>query len=126
MKRYATKIADGTLYVETEGDWLELGTLEDIYALVGGREYDIEYEKTHAEYVDWVDADSEGVMTIDVRETLEGMTYPAGFVEKLQARSMDVPEGEEYPERTAYFADVMATVWAEKGNLGEEENPFLG
>jgi DNA-dependent RNA polymerase auxiliary subunit epsilon len=116
MKRYATAIEDGTLYVETDDGRTEVGTMDQIEELVGGETFDIEYERRHAALVDWVETDESGVLTIDVREELADMSYPAAFVEKLQDRDGD--------DRTEFFADSMATVWESKGNLDDDDNPF--
>lgn len=126
MERYETKIQDDVLYVETpEKDWLEVGSMADIYELAGGTEFDIEYDERHAAYFDWLDVGSDGVMTIDVREALSDMSYPGAFVERLAARSLAASERDGPPERTAYFVDVMTDVWTEKGNIDDEDNPFL-
>lgn len=125
MERFETVLENGTLYVEATWGLLEVGTLEELYELVGGETYTIEYEDDYSRAVDWLDLDDDGVMTIGVRETLETMTFPATFVETLATRSMSIAEDGEYPERTVYFAEIMTTVWDEKGNLGDEsDNPF--
>lgn len=125
MRRHATAIRDGTLYVETEEGDLEVGALAAIYELVGGETFDVEYDTTHAAYFDWVETDADGVMTIDVRDALAGMDYPTAFVEKLAERPIEDPGDGGPPERTAFFADAMTTVWAQKGNLDDDENPFV-
>lgn len=126
MRRYETKIDDGILYVESpEGGWLSIGAMSDIYELVGGQEYEIEYDERHAAYFDWLSTDRDGIMTIDVREALAGMSYPGTFVEQLAARDEEAPTPGSPPERTTYFADVMTDVWAQKGNIDDDENPFL-
>ncbi|MFB6136936.1 MAG: hypothetical protein ABEJ42_01160 [Halobacteriaceae archaeon] len=123
MRRHDTKIEDGTLYVEeSEGEYLEVGALEDVFQLVGGETFDIEYDTRHAAYFDWISTDADGVMTIDVREALGEMSYPTAFVEKLAA--LDLEDRDGPPERTAFFADAMSTAWEQKGNIDDEDNPF--
>lgn len=123
--RHATKIEDETLYVENgDGDWLLIGTLGAIYDLAGGQQFDIQYDEYHAAYFDWVDADAEGVMTIDVRDALSDMTYPTTFVEKLEERGGEADDS-GHPERAVYFVDVMTDVWEQRGEFDDDENPFL-
>lgn len=123
MERYGTTIRDGTVYVESSENSVEVGTLADIFDIVGGEEYVIEYDDTEVAYYDWLDTDSDGEMRFDVRETVEDMTYPAQFVEELAERPMAVRDG--YPERTAYFAELLVEIWDSKGNLEDrDENPF--
>jgi hypothetical protein len=125
MRRHETIIEDGTLYIETEGDdRLEVGTLETIFELVGGRTFEVKYDTRHAAYFDWIETDADGVMTIDVREALDRMSYPPPFLEELAARDMVAIDGGP-PERTAYFADIMTDIWEQKGNLEDDDNPFL-
>jgi len=124
MERHETRIEDGRLYVETgEGD-LDLGSMEDVLSITGGECYTIKYEEDYARVTDWLDLDEAGEMTIDVRETLATMSYPGTFVAKLSDRSMD-PGEEGVPERTRYFTETMIRIWEEKGNLDDDENPFV-
>jgi len=123
MERYATTIEDGTVFVETVEEDVEIGNLADIFDIVGGEEYTIEYDETEAAYYDWLDTGPGGTLSFDVRETIEEMTYPPEFVEELRERSLEVRDG--YPERTAYFAELLVDIWDSKGNLDDrEENPF--
>ena len=125
MRRHETRIEDGTLYVEDDGDWLEIGAMADITELTGGDQYAIEYDPETAGYFDWLDTDDDGVMTVDVRETLAGMTYPSTFVETLRERSLSPAADGEFPDRTTYFVDVMTDVWDSKGDLDDrEDDPF--
>lgn len=123
MERYATRIEDGTVYVEEKEGWIEVGAIADIFDIVGGEEYAIEYDETEAAYYDWLQTDDEGALSFDVRETIEDMTYPAEFVQELGEKPLD--SHGEYPERTTYFAELLVDIWDSKGNLdGREDNPF--
>ena len=125
MKRYETKIDEGVVYVETPSDWLAIGSLADIYELAGGETYAISYDDEQIAFAEWLETDEEGTMTIDIRETIDAMTYPEPFVTKLADRSEMPVENDEFPERTAYFVDVMTDIWDSKGNLdSREDNPF--
>ncbi|WP_256464815.1 hypothetical protein [Halosolutus gelatinilyticus] len=39
MKRYETDVRDVVLYVESDDGWIEIGTMDDIFELVGGETY---------------------------------------------------------------------------------------
>lgn len=124
MERHPTRIEDGRLYVETEGEDLDVGAMEDVLSITDGESYTITYEEDYARVTDWLDLDEGGEMTIEVRETIASMSYPGGFVGQLEERSMD-SGAEEIPERTRFFTETMIRIWEEKGNLDDEENPFL-
>jgi hypothetical protein len=91
--------------------------MEDIYDLVGGRTYDIEYDDAQR-LMAWVDA-PDGTMTIDVAEVIADMDYDAEFVGRLADASLDRLTDDGYPERTARFADRMTAIWDAKGALEE-------
>lgn len=123
MQRYETKIEDDVLYVESDDGWLEVGAIGDILDLVGGEEYRIQYDRQQAAYAEWLDTDEDNVLTIDVRETLADMSYPAQFVTALGER--DARRNGGPSERTRYFADIMTDIWESKGDLDDrEDNPF--
>lgn len=115
MQRYATRIDDGTLHIESDDGWLEVGAMSDVYDLVGGRTYDIEYDDAQR-LMAWVDA-PDGTMTIDVREVIEEMDYAADFVARLTAAPLDETTDEGYPERTARYAERMTAIWDARGAL---------
>lgn len=118
MKRRETKIDGGSVFIATDDEWLEIGTLDDLYELFGGTTYTVEYDES-GRAVDWVDLDEDDTMTIDVRETLEGMDHLPKFVRTLEAYDLAADDG--YPERTAYFAEFMMAVWDGKGTLDVDE-----
>lgn len=118
MKRHDTRIEGDEIFVETDDGWLEVGSLDDLYDRFGGETYTIEYED-FGRAVDWLSLDEDGTMTFDVRETLAEMDYPSDFVADLRARDLSADEG--VPERTAYFADFMRTVWDSKGAVDADE-----
>ncbi|WP_224337965.1 hypothetical protein [Haloprofundus halobius] len=119
MERYQTEIRNGTLYVETDDDWLEVGELSDVYGLVGGKTYSIQYgERQRA--VSWVDTDEDGTLTFDVHETLAEMSYDSEFVSTIADVTLDEADDEGYPLRTSVFADLMMRIWDSKGNLESE------
>lgn len=124
MQRYETRIEGGRIYVETETEDIDVGSLEHVYSVTGGEEYTITYDNDFAGTADWLELDEDGEMTIDVRETLASMDFPAAFVDRLSAQSIDADDG-EIPDRTAFFAESMMAAWNQKGNLDDENNPFI-
>ena len=116
MRRFESKIEDGTLYVEGRDGWIEVGTVDNIVELVGGETYTIEYDD-YAQAVDWVDTDEEGRLTFDVVETVEGFSFQEDFVTQLADVDLDRKDEDGYPMRTSFYADMMTSIWDSKGNL---------
>jgi len=85
MARYETVVEDGTVYVATATDRLEVGDLETIVALVGGRAWTIEYSDREKEAHPELNTADEG-LTVDVVDTINAMTFGEGFVETLAAQ----------------------------------------
>jgi len=124
MSAHETRVEDARLYVaDGDGGWLEVGTFDDIYDVLGGETVDVEYDEREAAFGSaWLDVDEDNVLSIDVRDTLEDMTFPPTFVRKLAARDI---EALGVPERTEFFAESMERVWRSRGSLPDDENPFL-
>ncbi|GAA0237728.1 hypothetical protein ACFFQF_27965 [Haladaptatus pallidirubidus] len=116
MQRYQTNVRNDTLYIETDGDRLEIGSLDDICELVGGETYSIEYGQRQRA-MDWVDTDDDGEFTFDVREVLRDMSYDEEFVTNVRPVAIDETDENGYPLRTSVFADLMMRIWDSKGNL---------
>jgi len=125
MERYATKIEDGTVYIEGVEGWMEVGPLATIFDIVGGETYTIQYDREQSIAYDWLQTDDDHTLSFDVEGTIEDMTYPEQFVEELQTKSMETDAGAGVPERTEYFAELMVDIWDGKGSLDHrEDNPF--
>ncbi|NLV10221.1 hypothetical protein ACAH01_11120 [Halomicrobium sp. HM KBTZ05] len=120
MERYDTRIDDDTLFVEVGDDDLEIGRLDDIYDLVGGETYTIEYSEK-AQAAAWLTTDDDGTFTFDVRETLADMDYNETIVEKLASKPVDATNTDGYPVRTATFAQLMMEIWDSKGTVDLSE-----
>jgi len=126
MNRSETRIEDGMVAVETETGWLEIGSLESLYEAFGGETVEIQYGDQQVAFANWLDTNEDGVMTLDVRETLADMSFPEPFVERLAERDGPEESSGRLAPRTAFFADVMADVWEQKGDMGEgDANPFM-
>ena len=120
MKRYETSIRDDVLYLEGEDGWFEIGPIHDICSLVGGETYTIEYDERQRT-VGWLDTDSDGTISFDVRETIAEMDYNDEFVATLEAIESNETDDEGYPLRASVFADLMTEIWNSKGSLGHED-----
>jgi DNA-dependent RNA polymerase auxiliary subunit epsilon len=116
MERHETRIADGTLYIEADDEWLTVGEMDDIYELMGGETYTIEYDERQRTQ-SWLDTDEDGRLTFDVRKTLAGMSYDDEFVSTIAGASLDESNEAGYSHRTSLFADLMKRIWDSKGNL---------
>jgi hypothetical protein len=120
MKRYDTIIRDDVLYLEGEDSWFEIGSINDICSLVGGETYTIEYDERQRT-VGWLDTDSDGTLSFDVRETIAEMDYNDDFVATLETIDSNKTDEEGYPLRASVFADLMIEIWNSKGNLDHKE-----
>ncbi|QGN06857.1 hypothetical protein Hrd1104_05825 [Halorhabdus sp. CBA1104] len=93
MPRYETIVEDGTVYVASDADRLEIGTVQDVLAVVGGPSWTIRYtdeEKTRHPELDTAD---EG-LTVDVVDMMQAMTHGEQFVTALAAQPADPPGGD--------------------------------
>lgn len=90
MTRYETIVEDGTVYVESDGDRVEVGSVEDVLELVGGPSWTISYtpeeKKRHPE----MDTSDEG-LTVDVVDMMAAMTHGEQYVRALAAHPVDAP-----------------------------------
>ncbi|MXV60486.1 hypothetical protein GS429_00050 [Natronorubrum sp. JWXQ-INN-674] len=115
MRRYDSRFSDGVYYLETDDGWIEVGEADTLLALLG-ETYTLEYgERERA--AAWLETDTDGELTFDVRETLAGMTYRQSFVDQIEDCDLSETTEEGVPLRTAVFADMMESIWESKGNL---------
>ena len=116
MRRYETRIEDGVLSVETNDGWVEIGAMDTLVELFGGETYAIEYDERERA-VSWLDTDADGVLEIDVRETLGDLSFDTEFVDHLErtTNGEETPDG--YPKRAAFFVDMLTDIWDAKGDL---------
>ena len=115
MKRYQTRVDDGTFLIESEDGWIEVGEMDDIIDLVGGPTYTVTYGKRERT-VSWLDTDEDGSFSFDVRETLTEITFDREFVMHLSRVPADETD-DSYPRRASYFADAMMGIWDAKGSI---------
>lgn len=113
--QYAIRVEDETVFVSGEDGAVEVGELSDVYDLVGGETYTIEYGENAAQ-MPWLDTAADGTLTFDVREALAGMGVGGEFAEALAETPLD-PGDDGVPRRTALFADLVTHIWDEKGEI---------
>ena len=115
MRRYDTRVENGTLFLESDGEDVEIGRMDDVCEMLG-ETYTLEYDEK-AQTVGWLRTDDDGTITFDVRDTIEDMDYDETFVDRMRDESVDQTNEDGYPERTAAFADLMREIWDSKGNV---------
>lgn len=127
MRRHETAVRDGVLYLEApedepgdaafdDGEWLEIGAMDDVVDLIGGEEYVLQYDDRQRA-VGWLDTDEDGKLAFDVRETIRDMDFDDDFVEAVAGAPTDETTDEGYAKRAQTFADLMTTIWDAKGDL---------
>ena len=112
MQRYEPECVDGTLFLVDDDDRVEVGTVDDVVAAVGGDTYTIEYDQKQRTQP-WLDTD-DGALDVDVRETVTTLPHTAETVSELREYDM---ETERYglPTRTVEFADRFVDVLERQG-----------
>lgn len=121
MDRYQTRIEGGTLSIEVEDGWLEVGEMDAIHDLVGGETYTIEYTEEEAA-MPWLDTD-DGAVTVDVRETLADASYDDELVQNLASVPLSETGSNGYPLRTEVFVDLVTHIWDSKGAVSASDDP---
>ncbi|WP_222918741.1 hypothetical protein [Natrinema sp. SYSU A 869] len=112
MTRYEPDSVDGTLFLSAEDDRIEIGAIDDIVDVIGDETHSIEYDQTQRTQP-WLETD-DGVLEIDVRETVTTLPHTEETVSELREYDM---ETERYglPRRTVEFADRLTTVLEQQG-----------
>ncbi|RDI69871.1 hypothetical protein [Halopelagius longus] len=116
-KQAHIRVEDESVFLSGEDRRLDLGSLSDLYDLVGGESYTIEYDERAAS-APWVETDDDRTFTFEVREAIDGLPFGGGYAERVADASMEQTES-GVPERTEVFADVLMQIWDSKGNPEE-------
>lgn len=114
MERHGIRIDDDVVAIERDRGWLQIGELDAIYELVGGRSYTIEYDDRQAA-ASWLDTD-DGELTFDVRESIASMQFGEAFAETLGKTPLGEHGPSGHPLRTEVFVDHVTEIWESKGN----------
>jgi len=116
--RRGAKVESGTLYLESEDDWIEIGSMDAVVELIGGEVYTLEYTDRQSA-ADWLPTDEDNTLTIDVREELADWGYTDEFVGNVAGSPLDETGESGHPVRTEVFVDMVTAIWDAKGNLEE-------
>lgn len=114
-RRCGARIEDGLLYIEREGDPLEVGPMDAVIELIGGETYTIEYTDRQSA-VPWLTTDRNNAITFDVNEKLTEWVYTDDVVTTLERCPIDETGTSGYSLRTEAFADTVTAIWDSKGN----------
>lgn len=107
MERYEPECMNGTVFLVSGGDRVEIGSLDDIVSAMGGDEFSIEYdEKLRTQ--PWLDAD-DGTLDVDVRETVLELPFTAEQVAELRDYGMST-DRYGLPRRTYEYSNLLAAV----------------
>lgn len=102
MARYETTVTEGTIYVQTELDVIEVGDVEAVVEFLGGPAWEISYTQWEKEHYTHLDTADEG-LTIDVVDAMHAMTFDESFVECLKAQPTEAPSAEAMSPRLGLF-----------------------
>jgi hypothetical protein len=119
VTRYEPVVEDGTLsLVAEEGDdRLEVGDLDHVVAAMGGDSHPIEYDQKQRKQP-WLDTD-DGVLEIDVRETVTTLPHTPETVAELREYDMGT-ERYGLPRRTVEFANELVDILEQQGKHDPE------
>jgi len=106
MARYETYVEDGTVYVGTDGEPLEVGSLDSAIEAIGGPSWTIRYSAETKERHSEMDTSDEG-LTVDVVDMLHAMTHSERFVETLAAQPAEPADGDDISPRLGLFVGKL-------------------
>ncbi len=111
MTRYEPECVDGTLFLVGD-DRIEVGTIDDIVAAIGGDTYTIEYDEKQRTQ-SWLDTD-DGALEVDVRETVTTLYHTEEMVSELRDYDMDT-DRYGLPTRTVEFSNRFVDILEQQG-----------
>ncbi|MFC6764153.1 hypothetical protein [Natrinema soli] len=112
MTRYEPDSVDGTLFLTAEDDRIEIGAIDDVVDAIGDETHSIEYDQKQRTQP-WLETD-DGVLEIDVRETVTTMPHTEETVSELREYDMGT-ERYGLPRRTVEFADRLVEILEQQG-----------
>jgi hypothetical protein len=114
MNRFNPTVRDGTLYLESGDDRVEIGDVDAIVEAIGGETYTIQYDEEQRAQP-WLDTDPDGTLDIDVRDAITSMAHTEDFVSDLREHDMGT-ERYGLPTRTVKFADAFVDILEQQGS----------
>lgn len=106
MARYGTVVEDGTVYVGTGSDRLEVAPLDTVVAAVGGPAWTITYSDAEKQRRPEIDTSDEG-LTVDVVDMLQAMTHSERFVATMAAYPAEAGDEQELSPRAGMFVGKL-------------------
>jgi len=106
MTRYTTFVEDGTVYVGTESDRLEVAPLDAVVDAVGGPAWTITYSGAEKERRPEMDTSDEGLV-VDVVDMLQAMTHSERFVATMAAYPAESGDERELSPRAGMFVGKL-------------------
>lgn len=116
ITRYEAWVEDGALYLESDEGPLEIGAFDDVVDAVGTETYTVEYDDREAA-VSWLATDEDNTISFDVRETVLEIPYTSDFVKEIERCPPEEEREHDQLSRTELFADLITTIWDQKGNV---------
>lgn len=112
MARYEPECENGTLFLAAGNERIEIGTVDDVVDAIGGETYAIEYDEKQRTQ-SWLNTD-DGVLEIDVRESVRSLSHTEETVSKLREYDM---ETDRYglPTRTVEFTNEFVDILEQQG-----------
>lgn len=113
MTRYEPECVDGTLFLVSEDDRIEVGLITDVVDAIGGDTHTIEYGQKQRTQP-WLDTD-DGTLEIDVRETVTTLNHTEEFASELRDYDM-ATDRYGLPTRTVEFATRIVDILEQQGS----------
>lgn len=102
MTRYRTTITEGTVYVVSASDTVEIGDVEVILDRVGGPSWTVSYSESVKQNYSELDTSDEG-LTVDVIDAIHAMTFDEAFVEGFKAQPAEQRSDDPVSPRLGLF-----------------------
>ncbi|ESP87113.1 hypothetical protein [Candidatus Halobonum tyrrellensis] len=115
--RYEPECDDGTLFLVAGDDRVEIGAVDDVVDAVGNETFSIEYDEKQRTQP-WLETD-EGVLDVDVRETVTTLAHTPETVADLREYGMET-DAYGLPTRTVEFANVVVDILSRQGSESEQ------
>lgn len=112
MTRYEPNCIDGTLFLVAGDDQVEIGSVDDVVAAVGGDTYVLEYDRKQRTQP-WLETE-DGALEISVRKKVTTLPHTDEVVSELREYDMGT-ERYGIPTRTVKFADRFVDTLEQQG-----------
>lgn len=109
MDRYDVNVSERDIFVETHNEEIRIGSLDALYAAIGGKKYTVEFDHQQT-MMAWHNR-SDRKLTIDVREHVTAMDIPLELAEQLA----ELDGGNGQNERITLLTDVLEAAWSQQG-----------